>query len=358
MVKVSIVVPVYNVEKYLPQCLDSLCKQTLKEIEIICVDDGSTDNSLTIIKKYQKRDSRIKCIAKKNSGYGNSINIGFDMAIGEYIVITESDDFIEYDTCEFLYGIVKKYDLDMAKSDYYLFYSGTKKSEYVNTCFDTYFYNKLIGEEKDVKVFEFKMNTWTGMYRAEFLRQNNIRHNETAGASYQDNGFWFQTISLASKMMFVNKAFYHYRQDNPNSSINSKEKIHCMSDEYDFIYQFMLDNPEIHKKYFTIYMKKRFFNCMTTYERVSSEKKLVFLERFSSDLNKLIRENNFMLNALEDKWMESMIQRICDDYKLFFYEDTYWRYQQQKESIEEKLNALWQSNELKRGMKIKALLGK
>ena len=94
--KVSVVVPVYNVEKYLRQCLDSLVNQTLKEIEIICVDDGSVDSSKEIIREYIQKDQRVKLIAKeKNSGYGNSMNQGFDMASGEYIGILESDDFAE-----------------------------------------------------------------------------------------------------------------------------------------------------------------------------------------------------------------------------------------------------------------------
>lgn len=91
-VKVSIVVPIYNVEKYLRQCLDSIVNQTLKNIEIICVNDGSTDNSLKIIQEFADKDSRIKIINKENTGYGNSMNIGFDAAIGEYIGIVESDD--------------------------------------------------------------------------------------------------------------------------------------------------------------------------------------------------------------------------------------------------------------------------
>ena len=80
MVKVSIVVPVYNVEKYLAQCLNSLCKQTMKEIEIICVDDGSKDSSPNIIKKFQQKDSRVRCVSKQNSGYGNTMNMGMDAA--------------------------------------------------------------------------------------------------------------------------------------------------------------------------------------------------------------------------------------------------------------------------------------
>lgn len=358
MVKVSVVIPIYNVEKYLPQCLDSVCGQKMKEIEIICVDDGSTDGSLKVIQRYQSRDKRIKCISKKNSGYGNTMNKGFDAAEGEYIAIVESDDYIEPDTCEFLYHIAKQFDLDLVKSDYYTFYGDTKKSEYIRTCTELSYYNILIGEEKDPPIFDFRMNTWTGLYKTEFIRKNGIRHNETPGASYQDNGFWFQTISLANRLMFVNRAFYHYRQDNPNSSINSKEKIYCMCDEYDFIYKFMKDNPDIHKKYLAPYMKKRFYNCMTTYERVGNENKLLFLQRFSSDLNRLIQENHFKLNLLGDFWAESMIQRICDDYHLFFYEDMTYRYMHKKEEVEKRLAALWESVELKRGLKIKKLLGK
>ena len=118
--KVSVVVPIYNVEKYLRVCLDSLVGQTLKEIEIICVDDGSTDSSKEIIREYVKKDARVKMIAKeKNSGYGNSMNQGFDMAGGDYIGILESDDFAEPTMYEKLYAAAHENSLDMAKSSFW-----------------------------------------------------------------------------------------------------------------------------------------------------------------------------------------------------------------------------------------------
>lgn len=356
MVKVSIVVPVYNVEKYLPQCLDSLCAQTLKDIEIICVNDGSKDNSLGIIQEYQKKDSRVKCISKANSGYGNSMNMGMDAAQGEYIAIAESDDFIEPDTCQVLYERAKELDFDVVKSDYYTFYETKGSTEYVHTCPDPAMYNVVFGYTKAPEVFECRMNTWTGIYRTQFLRENNIRHNETPGASYQDNGFWFQTITLAKKLTFVNQAFYHYRQDNPNSSINSKSKIHCMSDEYDFIYDFMNRHEDIHKKYMVPYFKRRFFNCMTTYKRVSYPGKLLFLERFSADLKKLLKDPGFRLQQLNDSWMESIVERIIDDYEMFFYEDTMYVLDVERREWSDKLTALWNSQELKKGMKIRSVL--
>ena len=123
MVKVSVVVPVYNVQKYLKKCLDSIVNQTLKEIEIICVDDGSTDSSGEILDQYAAKDKRVRVIHKKNTGYGNSMNIGFAAATGEYIGIVESDDFAELNMFETLYKVAHKNDLDVVKSSFYFYYS-------------------------------------------------------------------------------------------------------------------------------------------------------------------------------------------------------------------------------------------
>ena len=125
--KVSVVVPIYNVEKYLRQCLDSIVNQTLKDIEIICVDDGSTDSSPEIIQEYAAKDSRVKVITKPNSGYGNSMNRGFDLAEGEYVGIVESDDYAELDMFEKLYQRAEKNKLDVVKSGYYFYYSVPKE---------------------------------------------------------------------------------------------------------------------------------------------------------------------------------------------------------------------------------------
>ena len=95
MPKVSVIIPVYNVEKYLRQCLDSVINQTLKDIEIICVDDGSTDNCPNILDEYAAKDARIKIIHKKNEGYGKAMNVGISHASGEYIGIVEPDDYID-----------------------------------------------------------------------------------------------------------------------------------------------------------------------------------------------------------------------------------------------------------------------
>ena len=111
--KLSVLVPIYNVEQYLPQCLDSLCAQTLKSLEIICINDGSTDASGAILDEYSKNNPNIIVINKKNSGYGDSMNCGLRKAVGEYIGIVESDDFIDPDAFEKLYSLAKKTDADI-----------------------------------------------------------------------------------------------------------------------------------------------------------------------------------------------------------------------------------------------------
>ena len=118
--RVSVLTPIYNVAQYLPQCLESLKAQTLQDIEFICINDGSTDNSLEILKAYAENDNRFVIIDKQNSGYGASMNKGLEAARGEYIGIVESDDFIDADAFELLYGIANLNNKpDIVKANHY-----------------------------------------------------------------------------------------------------------------------------------------------------------------------------------------------------------------------------------------------
>ena len=122
MVKVSIIVPVYNVEKYLKQCLDSILAQTLKEIEVICVDDGSADSSGEILDQYALQDGRVKVLHRENRGYGSAMNAGLDAAMGEYVGIVESDDCILPEMYQTLYEATDSEKLDIVKSDAFFWY--------------------------------------------------------------------------------------------------------------------------------------------------------------------------------------------------------------------------------------------
>lgn len=121
MAKVSIIVPTFNVEPYLKECMESITHQTLEDIEIICINDGSTDGSLAILKSYAEKDSRIKLVDKENGGYGIGMNIGFGLATGEYIGIVEPDDFVPVNMFGDLYDIASKNDLDWVKADFIAF---------------------------------------------------------------------------------------------------------------------------------------------------------------------------------------------------------------------------------------------
>lgn len=229
MTKVSVLVPIYNVEQYLPECLDSLCTQTLKNIEIICINDGSTDASGAILDEYAKNNSNIVVINKKNSGYGDSMNRGLEVATGEYIGIVESDDYIDANGFEKLYELAKKTDADIVKANYY--YHSNDKDE-IHEVVKNQKLNKAITISDDYSILIEEPGIWSAIYRRDFLNDNKIRFRTTPGASYQDTGFFFKTACAAKKIVYTKNAYLHYRTDNANSSVKSLEKVNYVVEEY------------------------------------------------------------------------------------------------------------------------------
>ena len=130
MPKVSILVPCCNVEKFVYQCLDSIRNQTLNDIEVLCINDGSTDGTLNILRQFAETDSRFFVIDKSNSGYGDSMNLGLDRCTGKYIGIVESDDFIEPTMFERLLAVAEENDLDIARTGYFFYTDGVDVPEY------------------------------------------------------------------------------------------------------------------------------------------------------------------------------------------------------------------------------------
>ncbi|RKJ02532.1 glycosyltransferase [bacterium D16-54] len=243
MPKISILVPVYNTKKYLKKCLSSIINQTFLDMEIICMDDGSTDGSGRILDWFAKQDPRIRVIHKKNTGYGNTMNQAFALAEGNYIGIVESDDYVVSSMYENLYQAIESDQLDFVKSDFYRLWDredGTEKLEYRSLTKYSGFYNQVLNPNQEWEAYYMEKFTWNGLYRKQFIRENGIRYNETPGASYQDNGFWFQTFYFAKRVMFLDQALYCYRQDNPDSSVNSNKKVYAMKQEYDYIRNFLL----------------------------------------------------------------------------------------------------------------------
>lgn len=234
--KISILVPIYNVEKYLEQCLESLVNQTLREIEIICLNDGSTDHSAEIIQKFQKRDARIRVINKPNSGYGDTMNQGLKKATGEYIGIVESDDYIDLDAFEQLYLLATTHHAEVVRANYYFNKAGKDtKNLYINPA-DA---GRIIDPRRHTWVFYQAPAIWSAIYERKFLEQNDIKFLPTPGASYQDTGFNFKVWSKARRVFFTTAAFLHYRIDNEASSVNNPGKVLNVSYEYESIEEYL-----------------------------------------------------------------------------------------------------------------------
>lgn len=304
-IKVSIIVPVCNVEEFLSECLDSCINQTLQDIEIICVNDGSSDNSLKILQEYANKDNRVKIIDKDNAGYGHAMNIGMDMASGEYIGIVESDDFVELDMYEKLYNLASLHKLDFIKADFYRFSYDEQGN--IEKRLDRVaarapdVYNKIVNPKDDTRVFHLVMQTWCGIYNRNFLISNNIRHNETPGASYQDNGFWFQTFMFANRIYFYDEAFYMNRRDNPNSSVYNKGKVYCMHEEYEYIKNILNKHPDLYKLFKYQFSRKKFLNFLFTYNRISNEFKWEYLFSIQDELKKAIIHSEIDWDDFDDK---------------------------------------------------------
>lgn len=240
--KISILVPIFNVEKYLNECIDSVINQTLKDIEILLLDDGSTDSSKDICDEYSKIDSRIRVIHKSNSGYGATMNVGIKEARGEFIGIVESDDKVELDMFKDLYSCVEKMNLDIVKSCRYFRYINGKSEIYQPNIYIPTL-NKIINIKNDLKLLSINSShIWTAIYNREFLLNNNLFLHESPGACYQDTSFEIITTLYANKICIIDKPHYHYRLDNPNSSIKSSSKPLKLFDEYKYCYSKLIQN--------------------------------------------------------------------------------------------------------------------
>ena len=238
MIRVSVLTPVYNVQRYLRQCLDSLAAQTLEDIEFICIDDGSTDESGCILDEYAVRDARFQVIHKANSGYGASMNAGLRCARGRYIGIVESDDYADADMFQKLYEAAETHQAEVVRSNYW---ATTQQGSSFREELKGHPYGRVFCPMKeDPELLLKDPNIWTALYRRDFLLQHDIWFNETPGASYQDLSFSFLTLSTAERVFLLRDAYLHYRMDNAGSSVHSSGKVCCVMDEYDAMETYLL----------------------------------------------------------------------------------------------------------------------
>lgn len=322
MPKVSIIVPVYNVEQYLEKCLNSIILQSLRDIEIICIDDGSTDGSAKILDSFSIKDNRVKVIHKMNAGYGDAMNVGLDMATGDYVGIVESDDYVLPGMYETLYNAAIENNLDMVKSDAYYW---LEKEEFLSRIHIKWlegFYDKVLDSLERNYFFEFYMNIWTGIYKKDFLKENNIRFHESPGASYQDNGFWMLTCIFAKRAMWLNKAFYYYRQDNPMASVRTHGKVMAMTREYEHLEDFLIFSGN--KKYLPYCYLWKMIRNVGNYNRIADEEKVAFIGqmeqdyiRYSPYIQKLSYLNDYYISLIREP--EDKTKEITDRKRAVLY---------------------------------------
>lgn len=223
--KISVIIPVYDTERYLVECIESVINQTLQDLEIILVDDGSPDNAPVLCDEFAKQDRRIKVVHKKNEGLGFARNSGLDEATGEFVSFIDSDDFISHDMMEKLYLTAKKYDADEVRSGT-VFYNNGKKTLRREVEEDKVFKGAeqvksfvldLIGplpeEPRDVK---YMMSVWLSIHKRSVIEKYRVRFSCERLTLSEDLIFYLDLLPKMNCIVCVPDCFYHYRM-NPNS---------------------------------------------------------------------------------------------------------------------------------------------
>ena len=230
---VSVIIPVYNVEQYLRQCLDSVVNQTLKDIEIICVNDSSTDNSLAILNEYAARDSRIKVITQPNGGAGAARNNGLSASTGKYLTFLDSDDFFEPDMLELAYEKAEedKADFVVFQSDQYY----TDDDKFVQVAWtlrekEIPPYTPFSHRQMTDNIFKVFVGwAWDKLYNREFVEQNHLLFQEQRTSN--DMLFVFSAVAIAKRITVVKKVLAHQRRDAKDSLSKTRENSwYCFYD--------------------------------------------------------------------------------------------------------------------------------
>lgn len=237
-IKISVIIPFYNAQEYLKKCLETVVNQTVKEIEIILIDDASCDDSIQMAQDFAKTDSRIKILTnEKNKGQGYSRNLAVEQAKGKYVAFVDADDWLELNMYEELFKKAENTDADIAKCQFYHVYSDQKEK---------YRYTGLI-QDYD-KVYKYSDNplvllgqsvsvVWNGMYKREFLLNKALKFNEKI--KYEDTLFHWQAFIEAEKIVFTDEYLYFYNRSNEGSDTAKIKKY----------YYFILENLKLIKKY-------------------------------------------------------------------------------------------------------------
>lgn len=296
MIKLSIIIPVYNVQDYIRECIESVLNQTIKEIEIIVVDDGSLDNSMKIVNQFS--DNRIKIIRQENKGLSSARNAGISIAKGEYIAFIDSDDFIIHNkSYEEMYNIAIKEKSDIVAGNCIWYYS---KEKYFDLYRDMSSFNHspMNSEEYFIsclKTDRIYMPVWLNIYNLDFIRQNNLYFKE--GIFHEDEEFMPRVLIKAKKVSIYDISFYAYRQ-REGSIMNSEKNIKKCNDIMDIcieIYKLSekIENEELKR----LLIRKSILTIQDTvykyrYKNISNEIRKILLNK---SIDKSLKVRSFFM---------------------------------------------------------------
>ncbi|MDD4166430.1 MAG: glycosyltransferase [Endomicrobiaceae bacterium] len=240
-IKISIIIPVYNAELYLPQCLDSVTRQTFTDFECICINDGSTDSSLNILTKHSEKDKRFKIISQQNGGVSQARNTGLKTACGKYISFADPDDWLSTNYLEILHDTIEKYGCDVIASENFFYDAKTKKT-HIKRLPEKFYRCELKSIDAKKKLIP-ALNIcpcWGKIYKADFLKLNEIFFQK---CPMEDVIFTYDILTSGCSIMFIKDALYFYRKNIEGSATyNSPKRI------YDMFECFLFLKKRLHEK--------------------------------------------------------------------------------------------------------------
>lgn len=297
MPKVSVIVPVYNVEKYLIKSLDSLVNQTLEDIEIIVVNDGSTDNSKKIIEVYkEKYQDKIKYLEKPNGGLSDARNFGIPHATGEYIAFLDSDDYVELDTYEKMYNKAKEENADMVECDFIWEYPNKTKID-----------TGIIYKNKKEMLTYARVVAWNKLIKRDLLEKYKIEFPK--GLRYEDVEFFYKMVPYYNKVSFVKEPLIHYIQRESSISKVQNERTKEIFEVLDNVIEYY-KNKNLYNEYKDEleYTYTRLLLCSSLFRMVKIKDKKVKKELLNTTWtnlrkkfpnwkkNKILKENKSIKN--------------------------------------------------------------
>lgn len=307
--KLSILVPLLNSRTYISECMDSITTQTLKNIEIICIDAGSTDGTLEVLEAYAAKDSRITIIHSDIKSYGYQMNLGIAAAKGSYIGIVESDDYVSIDMYEKLYSFAKDTDADFVKGGHTSFFG--LDDEKVLAPFPIINCEDLYGKCVDLNVNRHigmyaLTHIWAGIYKRSFLLEKELWFHESPGASYQDTSFSILVGLTANTCVYTGDCSYYYRIDNAASSVKSDSKVECVRDEYTYVYDYLVKHDIMTADIRLLVDRYKLITYKWNYKRLPAQGRGQFVKAITEEMKPYLPGGTYadILNNYEQEWVK------------------------------------------------------